>query len=254
MKRCVRLFEAAVPYRVSGSTVHERALDTKPHGPIDAATKVKEKSRARFEESVDVAVKLGIDPKRTDQPVRGAAALPHGIGKSVRVAAFAEGEQAERARDAGADTIGGAELASQIAREGASAITFDRAVATPAMVPAIRQAAKVLGPRGLMPTPRSGTVSEDLSLAVQQAKAGQVQFRADRYGIVHARIGSVSFQADALIANVLALMRALRSVRPPAGVPGGSGPLHTYFRGVLLSTTMSYGSVRADVSSLLKTL
>jgi len=240
---------ASVPHRAELPPASPSALPA-----LEAVQSAKARARARFDEAFDVALTLGIDPRRTDQPVRGAARLPHGLGRRLRVAAFAEGEQAERARAAGADIIGGPSLATHIRDTGASAVDFERAVATPSMVPSLRQAAKVLGPRGLMPSLRAGTVAEDLASAVADAKAGQVNFRADRYGIVHARVGSCAFDADSLLANVLALMRALRDVRPPPNVPGGSGPLRSFFRAAHFSTTMGRGSVRADVSSLLRLL
>lgn len=236
---------AALPKRTPPSPRRERKE------PAEALRGVKESARARFQESVDIAIRLGIDPKRTDKPVRSSAILPHGVGKELKVAAFAEGEQAERARESGASVVGGEELVSRLEKGGSSEIDFDRAVSTPAMITSLRRVAKILGPRGLMPTPRAGTVADDVGPAVAAAKQGQVNFRADRYGIVHARIGSTAFSEDALLDNLFQLLKEVEACRPPPGVPGGSGGLRNYFRKVYFSSTMG-PSFEVDVQSLLR--
>jgi large subunit ribosomal protein L1 len=215
-------------------------IDRSKAYPIaDAIKLVKEGASAKFNESVDVAVNLGIDAKKSDQTVRGAIVLPKGTGKSVRVAVFAQGEKAQAAKDAGADIVGFEDLAAQV-KEGK--IDFDVAIATPDAMRVVGQLGQVLGPRGLMPNPKVGTVTPNVADAVKNAKAGQVQYRADKSGIVQCTIGRASFTEDALKENFLALMDALNKSRP-------SGTKGIYLKKVSVSSTMGPG-VRVDQASL----
>jgi large subunit ribosomal protein L1 len=207
---------------------------------LDAAIKlVKENAGAKFNESVDVAVNLGIDAKKSDQVVRGAIVLPKGTGKSVRVAVFAQGDKAQAARDAGADIVGFDDLAAQV-KEGK--IDFDVAIATPDAMRVVGQLGQVLGPRGLMPNPKVGTVTPNVAEAVRNAKAGQVQYRTDKAGIVQCTIGRASFEEGALKENFLALMDALNKAKP-AGSKG------IFFKKISMSSTMGPG-IRVDQASL----
>ena len=215
-------------------------IDPSKAYPIaDAIKLVKEGASAKFNESVDVAVNLGIDAKKSDQTVRGSIVLPKGTGKSVRVAVFAQGEKAQAAKDAGADIVGFEDLAAQV-KEGK--IDFDVAIATPDAMRVVGQLGQVLGPRGLMPNPKVGTVTPNVADAVKNAKAGQVQYRADKSGIVQCTIGRASFTEDALKENFLALMDALNKSRP-------SGTKGIYLKKVSVSSTMGPG-VRVDQGSL----
>ncbi len=207
---------------------------------LDAAIKlVKENAGAKFNESVDVAVNLGIDAKKSDQVVRGAIVLPKGTGKSVRVAVFAQGDKAQAAKDAGADIVGFDDLAAQV-KEGK--IDFDVAIATPDAMRVVGQLGQVLGPRGLMPNPKVGTVTANVAEAVKNAKAGQVQYRTDKAGIVQCTIGRASFEEGALKENFLALMDALNKAKP-AGSKG------IFFKKISMSSTMGPG-IRVDQASL----
>jgi large subunit ribosomal protein L1 len=207
---------------------------------LDAAIKlVKENANAKFNESVDVAINLGIDAKKSDQVVRGSIVLPQGIGKSVRVAVFAQGDKAQAAKDAGADLVGFDDLAAQV-KEGK--IDFDVAIATPDAMRVVGQLGQVLGPRGLMPNPKVGTVTPNVAEAVKNAKAGQVQYRTDKAGIIQCTIGRASFAEDALKENFLALMDALNKAKP-------TGTKGIYFKKVSVSSTMGPG-VRVDQGSL----
>ena len=215
-------------------------IDPSKAYPIaDAIKLVKEGASAKFNESVDVAINLGIDAKKSDQTVRGSIVLPKGTGKSVRVAVFAQGEKAQAAKDAGADIVGFEDLAAQV-KEGK--IDFDVAIATPDAMRVVGQLGQVLGPRGLMPNPKVGTVTPNVADAVKNAKAGQVQYRADKSGIVQCTIGRASFTEDALKENFLALMDALNKSRP-------SGTKGIYLKKVSVSSTMGPG-VRVDQASL----
>jgi len=215
-------------------------IDPSKAYPIaDAIKLVKEGASAKFNESVDVAVNLGIDAKKSDQTVRGSIVLPKGTGKSVRVAVFAQGEKAQAAKDAGADIVGFEDLAAQV-KEGK--IDFDVAIATPDAMRVVGQLGQILGPRGLMPNPKVGTVTPNVADAVRNAKAGQVQYRADKSGIVQCTIGRASFTEDALKENFLALMDALNKSRP-------SGTKGIYLKKVSVSSTMGPG-VRVDQASL----
>ncbi|MGQ0577303.1 MAG: 50S ribosomal protein L1 [Betaproteobacteria bacterium] len=215
-------------------------IDRSKAYPISDAIKlVKEGASAKFNESVDVAINLGIDASKSDQTVRGSIVLPKGTGKTVRVAVFAQGDKAQAAKDAGADVVGFEDLAAQV-KEGK--IYFDVAIATPDSMRVVGQLGQVLGPRGLMPNPKVGTVTPNVADAVRNAKAGQVQYRADKAGIVQCTIGRASFTEEALKENFLALMDALNKSRP-------SGTKGIYLKKVSVSSTMGPG-VRVDQASL----
>ena len=205
----------------------------------DAIRLVKEKASTKFDESIEIAMNLGIDPRHADQALRGVVNLPNGTGKTVRVAVFARGDKAEAAQAAGADLVGAEDLVEQIQN---GQINFDRAIATPDMMALVGRLGKILGPRGLMPNPKLGTVTNDVGAAVQAAKGGQVEYRAERAGIVHAGVGKVSFDEAALSANVRAFVDAIIKAKP-AGAKG------TYVKRVSLSSTMGPG-IAVDTSSL----
>ena len=215
-------------------------VDRNKFYPVDDALKlVKETAVAKFDESVDVAVNLGIDAKKSDQTVRGSVVLPAGTGKNVRVAVFTQGAKADEARAAGADIVGFEDLAAKI-KEGF--MDFDVVIASPDAMRVVGQLGQILGPRGLMPNPKVGTVSADVAGAVRNAKAGQVQYRTDKGGIVQATIGRASFTIDDLRSNLLALVDALNKSKP-------SGAKGIYLKKVSVSSTMGVG-VRVDQSSL----
>jgi len=205
----------------------------------EALQLLKECSTVKFDESVEVAVNLGIDARKSDQAVRGATVLPKGTGKTVRVAVFAQGEQAEAAKDAGADVVGFEDLAERVL---AGEMDFDVIVATPDAMPVVSKLGKILGPRGLMPNPKVGTVSADAGQAVMNAKAGQVRYRTDKNGIIHCAIGKVSFEVDALKENLETLLADLNKAKP-------SSAKGVYMKKVSLSTTMGPG-IAVDQSSL----
>jgi large subunit ribosomal protein L1 len=205
----------------------------------DALKIVKETATAKFDESIDTAVVLGIDSKKSDQSVRGSVVLPAGTGRSVRVAVFAQGAKADEARAAGADVVGFDDLAQKIK---GGFLEFDVVIASPDAMRVVGQLGQILGPRGLMPNPKVGTVNADVAAAVRNAKAGQIQFRADKAGIVHCSIGRASFDADQLRGNLAALVDALQKAKP-ASVKG------IYLRKLAVSSTMGVG-VRVDLSSL----
>ena len=207
---------------------------------VDAAVKaIKSRASAKFDETVEIAMNLNLDPRKQDQNLRGTVMLPHGTGKSVRVGVFARGDRAKEAEAAGADVVGAEDLAERVQ---AGQIDFDRAIATPDMMAVVGRLGKILGPRGLMPNPRLGTVTMDVKGAVTAAKGGQVEFRAEKAGIIHAGIGKVSFEADKLLENAKALADAIVKAKP-AGAKG------TYVQKVSVSSTMGPG-IRVDVSSL----
>ena len=206
---------------------------------IDALAIVKECATAKFDESIDVAVQLGIDAKKSDQVVRGAVVLPHGTGKTKRVAVFAQGAKAEEARAAGADIVGMEDLAEQIK---AGVMDFDVVIASPDTMRIVGTLGQILGPRGLMPNPKVGTVTPDVATAVKNAKAGQVQFRVDKGGIIHGTIGRRSFDSDKLKENLAALVDALAKAKPAASKG-------VYLRKIAVSSTMGVG-VRVDTQSL----
>lgn len=205
----------------------------------EALTLVKETATAKFDESIDVAVQLGIDPKKSDQLVRGSVVLPAGTGKSVRVAVFAQGEKAEAAKAAGADIVGMEDLADQIK---AGQFNFDIVIASPDTMRIVGTLGQILGPRGLMPNPKVGTVTPDVATAVKNAKAGQVQYRTDKAGIIHATIGRASFDIDKLQSNLAALVDALNKARPATSKG-------VYLRKLAVSSTMG-GGAKIEVASL----
>ena len=205
----------------------------------DALAIVKENATAKFNESIDVAINLGIDAKKSDQTVRGSVVMPAGTGKTVRVAVFAQGDRAKAATDAGADIVGMDDLAADIK---AGKMDFDVVIATPDSMRVVGTLGQILGPRGLMPNPKVGTVTQDVATAVKNAKAGQVQYRADKTGIVQCTIGRASFTVDALAENMKALLDAVNKSRP-TGIKG------IYLKKVSVSSTMGVG-VRVDHSSL----
>ncbi len=208
--------------------------------PIDEALAlVKEFATAKFSESVDVAVNLGIDAKKSDQVVRGSTLLPHGTGRTVRVAVFAQGQNAEKARAAGADVVGFDDLAESMK---AGNVGFDTVIATPDAMRIVGQLGRVLGPRGLMPNPKVGTVTQDVEAAVRNAKAGQVRYRADKAGIVHCSIGKVGFETAALRENLMALLGDLRKIKP-ASAKG------QYVKRLSVSSTMGPG-ISVDQASM----
>ena len=228
-------------------TKREKALagkvDSNKLYEIDAAIAlVKECAKAKFDESIDVAVQLGIDPKKSDQVVRGAVVLPNGTGKTKRVAVFAQGAKAEEAKAAGADVVGMDDLAAQVK---AGNLNFDVVIASPDTMRVVGTLGQILGPRGLMPNPKVGTVTPDVATAVKNAKAGQVQYRVDKAGIVHATIGRRSFDSDKLRGNLSALLDALNKSKPST-VKG------IYLRKLAVSSTMGIG-VRVDTSTVTAT-
>lgn len=219
--------------------IQEKIQVGKPYSISEAVALLKEFSSVKFTETVDVAVNLGIDPRKSDQAVRGATTLPNGTGKTVRVAVFAQGDSAEAAKAAGADLVGMEDLADQIK---AGNMDFDVVIADPAAMRVVGQLGQVLGPRGLMPNPKTGTVTPDVVTAVKNAKAGQVRFRADKNGIIHGGIGSLSFEAGALKQNLEALITDLKKIKP-ASAKG------IYVKKVTISSTMGPGLI-IDQASL----
>jgi large subunit ribosomal protein L1 len=207
---------------------------------LDEAVKmVKERSKAKFDETIELALNLNVDPRHAEQMVRGVVDLPHGTGKTVRVAVFAKGDKADEAKAAGADIVGAEDLAELIQK---GQMDFDRCIATPDMMPVVGRLGKILGPRGLMPNPKLGTVTPDVAQAVTAAKAGQVEYRTEKAGIVHAGVGKASFTDENLLENARALLDAIAKAKPSA-VKG------TYLQRVTLSSTMGPG-VKIDPASL----
>jgi large subunit ribosomal protein L1 len=204
---------------------------TRLYDAEEALALAKQLSRAKFDETVEVAVRLGVDPRHSDQVVRGAVTLPHGTGKTRRVAVFAKGEKAKEAEEAGADVVGAEDLVERIQ---GGWLEFDTAVATPDMMGLVGRLGKILGPKGLMPNPRTGTVTFELRQAIAEIKAGKIEFRTDKAGIVHAPIGRVSFEVKALAENLAALMDALIKAKPQAAKG-------TYIKSITVSTTMGPG-------------
>src|SRR6187397_3374676 len=211
----------------------------KTYPAMDALKIIKETATAKFDEAVDVAVNLGIDAKKGDQTVRGSVVLPAGTGKKVRIAVFAPGDKAAAAKAAGADLVGMEDLAEQVK---AGKIDFDVVIAAPEAMRVVGALGQILGPRGLMPNPKVGTVTPDVAAAVKNAKAGQVQFRVDKAGIVHATIGRRSFDDDKLVANLRALIEALNKAKPTSSKG-------IYLRKVAVSSTMGVGA-RVDIASI----
>jgi large subunit ribosomal protein L1 len=217
-----------------------KAVDGHKSYPLsEAIALLKSISKAKFDETIEMSMNLGIDPRHADQMVRGLTSLPNGTGKTVRVGVFARGAKAEEALAAGADVIGAEDLMEKVQ---AGEIAFDRCIATPDMMGIVGRLGKILGPRGLMPNPRLGTVTMDVRAAIIAAKSGQVEFRAEKAGIIHAGIGKVSFEADKLLENAKALADAIVKAKP-------TGAKGTYVQRVSVSSTMGPG-VRVDVGSL----
>ncbi len=212
---------------------------TKSYSLKEAVKIVKENATAKFDETIDLAVNLGVDPKYADQMVRGVCALPHGNGKTIRVAVLAQGEKADEAKAAGADLVGAENLIDSIL---SGKIEFDRCIATPDMMGLAGRVARVLGPKGLMPNPKLGTVTADVANAVKKAKAGEVQYRVEKNGIVHAGVAKASFSEDKIYDNAKAFMDAIIKAKP-AGAKG------TYIKKISLSSTMGVG-VKVDASAL----
>jgi large subunit ribosomal protein L1 len=206
---------------------------------VEAMALVKSNATAKFDETVELSLNLGIDPRHADQMVRGLLSLPNGTGKTLRVGVFARGPKAEEAKAAGADVVGAEDLAELVQN---GTIEFDRCIATPDMMALVGRLGKILGPRGLMPNPKLGTVTMDVKGAITAAKSGQVEFRAEKAGIIHAGIGKASFEAEKLIENAKALVDAIQKAKP-------TGAKGTYLQKAALSSTMGPG-VRVDVSSL----
>ena len=212
---------------------------SKAYPMAEALALVKQNAKAKFDETIEIAMNLGIDPRHADQMVRGLLALPHGTGKTVRIGVFARGAKAEEAQAAGADVVGAEDLAEKVQ---AGEIAFERCIATPDMMGLVGRLGQILGPRGLMPNPRLGTVTMDVKGAITAAKAGQVEYRAEKAGIIHAGIGKASFTAEQLAENAKAFTDAILKARP-AGAKG------TYVQRVAVSSTMGAG-VRVDVASI----
>lgn len=219
-------------YREADALVEDRH-----HGLQEALERVKNGSFAKFDETVEIAIRLGVNPRHADQMVRGTVVLPHGTGRTVRVLVFASGEKLQEAEAAGADHVGGEELAARI-QDGW--LDFDAVVATPDMMRVVGRLGRVLGPRGLMPNPKTGTVTPDVTKAIGDIKAGKVNFRVDKAGVVHAPLGKVSFDTDRLVENATALLSEIMRARPSAAKGA-------YVRSVNLSSTMGPG-VRVDAS------
>ena len=205
----------------------------------DAVTLLKKLANVSFDETIEIAMRLGVDPRHADQMVRGMVSLPHGTGKTVRVAVFARGDQADAANEAGADIVGSEELVDTVQK---GDIDFDRCISTPDMMPLVGKLGKVLGPRGLMPNPKLGTVSANVSEAVKAAKSGQIEFRVEKAGIIHAGIGKASFSETALKENISTFVNAVTKAKP-------SGAKGTYVKRVAISSTMGPG-IKLDVSSI----
>ncbi len=219
--------------------ISEKVESLKQYDVVEAFDLLKSVSSVKFNEAVDVAINLGVDPRKSDQVVRGASVLPHGTGKTVRVAVFTQGPNAEKAKEAGADLVGMDDLAADIKK---GEINFDVVIASPDAMRVVGQLGQILGPKGLMPNPKVGTVTPDVATAVKNAKSGQVRYRVDKAGIVHTTIGKADFNANALKENLELLMTNLKKAKP-ANAKG------IYFKKVTVSTTMGPG-LSLDIGSL----
>ena len=219
------------------TAINEAVDRNRTYSVADAAALVKANAKAKFDETIEISINLGVDPRHADQMVRGAVAMPNGTGKSVRVAVFARDAKAEEAKAAGAEFVGAEVLAEAIQ---AGEQGFDRVIASPDMMGVVGRLGKVLGPRGLMPNPKLGTVTPDVAAAVQAAKAGEVQFRVEKAGVVHAGIGKASFDADKIAQNADAFLEAIRKARP-------SGAKGAYIKKITMSSTMGAGVFVEDV-------
>jgi large subunit ribosomal protein L1 len=224
--------------KLSKNLVKARALvEPRPYLLVDAVPLLQKAKYAKFDETVDLTMRLGVDPKHADQMVRGTVVLPHGLGKSKKVLVIAAGEKQKEAHEAGADHVAGEEVVDKI---NGGWMDFDAVVATPDMMRAVGRLGKVLGPRGLMPNPKTGTVTFDIATAVREIKAGKVEFRVDKTGIIHAPVGKTSFAADSLIANAHALVDSIVKAKPPAAKG-------KYLKSVTVSSTMGPG-IRIDTA------
>ncbi|MBR1649271.1 MAG: 50S ribosomal protein L1 [Alphaproteobacteria bacterium] len=221
------------------ANIYKNIDKSKLYSLKEAVKLVKENANAKFDETVDLAINLGVDPKYADQMVRGVCSLPNGTGKTVRVAVLAQGEKADEAKAAGADIVGAENLIDSIL---AGKVDFDRCIATPDMMGLAGRVARVLGPKGLMPNPKLGTVTMDVTNAVKKAKAGEVQYRAEKTGIVHAGIGKVSFSEEAIYENAKTLIDAIIKAKP-------SGAKGTYMKRISISSTMGAG-IHVDLANL----
>lgn len=221
---------------------YEKVSKTELYDLKDAVKFLKGDTKAKFDETVEIAMNLNVDPRHADQMVRGKCALPHGTGKTVKVAVFAKGDKAEEAKKAGADIVGDNDLMETVQ---GGAIDFDRCIATPDMMGVVGRLGKVLGPRGLMPNPKLGTVTMDVAKAVEAAKAGEVQFRVEKTGIIHAGVGKVSFSEEQIQENVLAFVKAIMKAKP-SGAKGGS-----YLKKCALSSTMGPG-IKLSLTSIVE--
>lgn len=215
-------------------------VDRNQRYPLEEGVRLaKDTARAKFDETVEMAIRLGVDPRQADQNVRGTVSLPHGMGKTVRVLAFAKGDKEKEAQEAGADFVGADELIKKISE---GWIDFDKTVATPDMMAAVGRIGKILGPRGLMPNPKTGTVTPEIGKAVKEIKAGKLEFRVDKAGIVHVPVGKASFKSEQLIDNAKAVLLSILRAKP-ASAKGN------YVRGVTVSTTMGPG-IKIDLSQV----
>ena len=222
-------------------TAAAEAVDKEKLYEIAEAVKlVKGNAKAKFDETIELSMNLGVDPRHADQNVRGVIDLPNGTGKTIRVGVFAKGDKADEAKAAGADVVGAEDLAEQVQK---GEINFDRCIATPDMMPVVGRLGKILGPRGMMPNPKLGSVTQDVAQAIQRAKGGQVEYRVEKAGIVHAGVGKASFSEEALLENIRTLVGAVNKARP-------SGAKGTYIKRISLSSTMGPG-VTLDIPSAL---
>lgn len=219
--------------------IREKIEPTKQYKLQEAIEMVKQFAYAKFDETVDLAVNLGVDPKKTDQMVRGTVVLPHGIGKKVRIVAFAKGEKAKEAVDAGADYVGAEDIVEKI---NSGWLEFDKAVATPDLMGMVSKLGKILGPRGLMPNPKAGTVTFDIGKAIKEIAAGKVDYKTEKAGIVHVPIGKVSFDSQKLLENAKAVLEAIIKAKPPASKG-------RYLKKLSISSTMGIG-ISVDVSDI----
>jgi large subunit ribosomal protein L1 len=222
-------------FRAASETVEPNKL----YDIVDAVKLVKDAAKSKFDETIEVAMNLGVDPRHADQMVRGVCALPHGSGRKLRVGVFAKGDKAEEAKKAGADVVGAEDLVEQVQK---GVIEFDRCIATPDMMPLVGRLGKVLGPRGLMPNPKVGTVTNDIAPAVAAAKGGAVEFRVEKAGVIHAGVGKASFTADALVANIRAFADAVMKAKP-------TGAKGTFVKRIAVTSTMGPG-VKVEPASL----
>jgi large subunit ribosomal protein L1 len=227
--------KAGKRWRTAGANIDREAF----YGLADAVKILKANATTKFDETVEIAINLGVDPRHADQMVRGVIALPHGTGKSLKVAVFAKGDKAKEAKDAGADLVGAEDLAEKVQK---GELGFDRCIAAPDTMAIVGRLGKILGPRGLMPNPKLGTVTMDVAGAVKAAKAGQIEYRVEKAGIIHAGVGKASFSEDALKTNIKTFIDAVAKAKP-------SGAKGAYFKRISLSTTMGPG-LKLDIAGV----